>query len=87
MKYSRSRRVVRLKNSLNEPLKFNPFVYNKLFLLWTILGLVGGLIAGTYWFVLEHLIELFHHVDGLYVILLMTAAGLLAGLSRRAKRS
>ena len=80
MKYSRSRRVVRLKNSLNEPLKFNPFVYNKLFLLWTILGLVGGLIAGTYWFVLEHLIELFHHVDGLYVILLMTAAGLLAGL-------
>ena len=79
MRYSTSRRVIRLRNSLNEPLKFNPFVYSKLFFLWTLLGLVGGTIAASYWIILEHLIHFLHFIQGGYVIPLMTVGGLLAG--------
>lgn len=80
MKFSTSKRVFELKDTLQGPLKFNPFVYNKLFLIWTILGLIGGIIAGIYWIALEHLTHLFAHIDGFYVIILMTVAGLAAGL-------
>ena len=80
MKYSTSKKVVRLKNTLNEPLKFNPFVYSKLFFLWTILGIVGGIIASIYWITLEHLTEYLSFIGGIYVIPLMTIGGLLAGL-------
>lgn len=80
MKFSTSRRVFELKDTLQGPLKFNPFVYNKLFLIWTILGLIGGIIAGGYWIVLEHLTHLLAGIEGFYVILLMTVAGLAAGL-------
>lgn len=80
MKFSTNRRVFELKDTLQGPLKFNPFVYNKLFLIWTILGLIGGIIAGCYWIILEHLTELFAGVEGIYVIPLMTIGGLAAGL-------
>ncbi|MEJ6980083.1 chloride channel protein [Pedobacter sp. P351] len=80
MKFSTHKRFFELKDTLQGPLKFNPFVYNKLFLIWTILGLIGGVIAGAYWIVLEHLIELFGFIEGIYVIPLMTIGGLAAGL-------
>ena len=80
MRFSTNRRVFELKDTLQGPLKFNPFVYNKLFLIWTILGLIGGIIAGCYWIILEHLTELFAGVEGIYVIPLMTIGGLAAGL-------
>jgi len=79
MKYSRSKQLFRLKASVSNPLKFNPIVYDKLFLLWTIIGVVGGVIAGVYWIVLEHFTEFLHYFQGIYVIPLMTLAGLLAG--------
>ncbi|MFD3001812.1 hypothetical protein ACFS7Z_15670 [Pontibacter toksunensis] len=44
------------------------------------IGLVGGVIAGLYWFVLEGLLHFLAQFKGLYVIPLMAVAGLLAGL-------
>jgi len=80
MKFSTNRKFFELKDTLTGPLSFNPFVYNKLFLLWTLLGVIGGIIAGVYWIVLEHIIELFSGIEGMYVIPLMTVGGLVAGL-------
>lgn len=80
MKFSTHKRFFELKDTLSSPLRFNPFVYNKLFLLWTLLGLIGGIISGAYWIILEHLIEWLSFVDGPNVILLMTLGGLAAGL-------
>ncbi len=51
-----------------------------MFLLWAVLGLVGGLVAGAYWIVLEFLIHQSETVTGWEVIPLMAGAGLLAGL-------
>lgn len=80
MKYSTSKRIFTLQDTVKNPLKFNPFVYNKNFLLWTILGIIGGIIAGGYWIVLEHATALLAIVQGIYVIPLMTIAGLIAGI-------
>jgi len=41
---------------------------------------MGGVLAGGYWIVLEHLLEWLAMVPGLWVIPLMATAGLLAGL-------
>lgn len=49
-------------------------------MLWTVLGIIGGIIAGGYWIVLEHTTEMLAFVKGIYVIPLMTVAGLAAGL-------
>ncbi|SDL53047.1 chloride channel protein [Pedobacter antarcticus] len=80
MKYSTSKRIFTLQDTVKNPLKFNPFVYNKNFLLWTLLGIIGGIIAGGYWIVLEHSTALLAIVQGIYVIPLMTIAGLIAGI-------
>lgn len=80
MSYSATKRIIKLHNTLNDSLSFNPFVYNKLFLLWTILGVTGGIIAGAYWIILEHLTTFLSLVHGLYIIPLMAFAGLIAGL-------
>jgi len=80
MKYSRSKQIYRLQHTVKNPLKFNPFVYNKNFLLWTMLGIIGGLIAGVYWIILEHATEALTIIQGIYIIPLMTTAGLAAGL-------
>jgi H+/Cl- antiporter ClcA len=79
MRYSTSKRLLRLKDTLDKPVSYNPFVYNKTILMWTLLGVVGGLIAGAYWIVLEHLTEFAGIIQGIYVIPLMTLAGLVAG--------
>ncbi|MDX5481708.1 MAG: chloride channel protein [Hymenobacteraceae bacterium] len=80
MDFKRRRLAVTLRNQLNYPLQFNPFVFSKLFLLWIAVGVVGGVIAGFYWTVLEGLLHFLAQFQGLYVIPVMAVAGLLAGL-------
>lgn len=80
MKHSTSKKIFELRRTVINPLKINPFVYNKDFLLWTIVGITGGIIAGGYWIVLENLTEILKTIQGIYVIPLMTLAGLAAGL-------
>src|SRR5690606_17673119 len=80
MSLRRERRIVAWRNQLKEPLKFNPFLFSRLFFLWVFIGLIGGLIAGVYWIFLEHLMHALTVFDGFSVIPLMALAGLLAGL-------
>lgn len=65
---------------LDQPVRFNPFVFSRNFLLWALLGLFGGLIAGIYWIVLEFLTEELAFFEGWLVIPVMAVCGLLAGL-------
>lgn len=51
-----------------------------MFLLWAILGLMGGVIAGTYWIGLEYLTHALAFFEGWKVIPVMAISGLLAGL-------
>ncbi len=80
MNVRRARRIVRLRNQINDSLKINPFVFSRLFFLWAGLGALGGVIAGGYWLILEFLIGSLHGIEGLWVIPLMAGGGLLAGL-------
>lgn len=80
MSLKRERRIVTLRNQLKEPLKLNPFVFSRLFFLWLFIGLIGGVIAGAYWIVLEYLTGALGSFEGIYVIPVMTVAGLVAGL-------
>ncbi|WP_207509900.1 chloride channel protein [Telluribacter humicola] len=80
MDYKTKRLAVTLRNQLNYPLQFNPFVFSRIFLLWVLIGIVGGVIAGFYWTILEGLLHFLGQVQGLYIIPLMAGAGLLAGL-------
>src|SRR5690606_27594757 len=61
-------------------MRFNPFLFSRMFLLWALLGLVGGIIAGLYWLGLEYLIEFFGQFQGWLVIPVMALCGLAAGL-------
>lgn len=74
------RKLVTYLNILDQPIKFNPFVFSRTFFLWGILGLFGGCIAGLYWVVLEFMIHAFSSFQNWMVIPLMTICGLLAGL-------
>jgi len=80
MKFRTHRRALALRTKVNDSLQFNPFVFSRLFFLWALIGVIGGLLAGGYWIVLEHLLEWLAAVPGLWVIPLMAGAGLLAGL-------
>lgn len=80
MKLKRRRKLVSYLNQLDQPIRFNPFLFSRKFLLWAFLGLFGGVIAGLYWIILElftHQLAQFH---GWYVIPTMAICGLLAGL-------
>ncbi|WP_343329384.1 chloride channel protein [Polaribacter staleyi] len=79
MKLKRRRKLVSYSSILDQPIKFNPFVLNRTFLLWALLGLIGGVIAGAYWIVLEFLIHKIAFFDGWLVIPTMAICGLLAG--------
>ncbi|PQJ72337.1 chloride channel protein [Polaribacter butkevichii] len=79
MKLKRRRKLVSYSSILDQPIKFNPFVVNRTFLLWALLGLIGGVIAGAYWIVLEFLIHKIAFFDGWLVIPTMAICGLLAG--------
>ena len=80
MKLKRRRKLVTYLNILDQPVRFNPFVFSRAFLLWAILGLIGGVIAGVYWIVLEFLTHQLTFFTGWLVIPLMTICGFLAGL-------
>ena len=55
-------------------------MFSRSFFLWALLGVIGGLIAGVYWIVLEFLIHKMAFFTDWQVIPLMTVSGLLAGL-------
>src|SRR5699024_10023876 len=72
---------IKLRNQINVPLTLNPFVFTKSFFTWVALGIVGGIVAGIYWNVIDYLME----ITGKYtlawqVIGIMGAAGLIIGL-------
>ncbi|HEY8936780.1 MAG TPA: chloride channel protein [Cyclobacteriaceae bacterium] len=60
--------------------RFNPFVFSRSFFLWASLGIIGGIVAGLYWIVLEFMLGFLERYQGVSVIAVMTIAGLLAGL-------
>lgn len=80
MKLKRRRKLITYLNILDQPIRFNPFVFSRTFLLWALLGLIGGLIAGVYWIVLEFLTHQIAVFEGWQVIPVMSICGLLAGL-------
>ncbi|CAM4340529.1 chloride channel protein [Gillisia limnaea] len=80
MKLKSRRKLITYLNILDQPIRFNPFVFSRTFLLWAILGLIGGLIAGIYWITLEYLTHKIAVFEGWEVIPVMSVCGLLAGL-------
>lgn len=80
MKIKNKRRLITYLNILDQPLKFNPFVFSRTFFLWAVLGVIGGLISSFYWIILEKLTHLLSVFEGMYVIPIMAICGLLAGL-------
>ena len=80
MKLHRRRRLVTYLDLLDQPVKFNPFLFSRTFFLWALLGLISGIIAGLYWITLEHLTHFLAVFQGWTVIPVMAIAGLLAGL-------
>lgn len=80
MKLKRRRKLVTYLNILDQPIRFNPFVFSRTFLLWAFLGLVGGIIAGLYWIGLEFLTHTLAWFGGWKVIPVMAICGFLAGL-------
>ncbi len=80
MKLKRRRKLVKYADILDRPIRFNPFVFSRMFLLWAILGLFGGLISGIYWVVLMFLTDFLGGYQGWFVIPIMAICGLLAGL-------
>lgn len=80
MKLNRRKKLVRYLNILDQPIRFNPFLFSRTFLLWALLGLMGGAIAGAYWIVLEFFTHQLALFGGWQVIPVMSIAGLCAGL-------
>ncbi|RIV71661.1 chloride channel protein [Flagellimonas aequoris] len=80
MKLRQKRKLVTYLNILDQPVRFNPFVFSRIFLLWAFLGLVGGIIAGVYWIVLQFLTHELAFFTGWKVVPIMGISGLLAGL-------
>jgi H+/Cl- antiporter ClcA len=80
VKLKQRRKLVTYLNILDQPIRFNPFVFSRTFLLWAFLGLIGGIIAGVYWIVLEFLTHQMAVFTGWQVIPVMAICGLLAGL-------
>lgn len=80
MKLKRRRQLVTYLNILDQPIRFNPFVFSRKFILWAVLGLFGGIIASVYWIVLEFLTHQLAFFEGWLVIPTMAICGLLAGL-------
>ena len=80
MKLKRRKKIVNYLNLLDQPLRFNHFVFGRVFFLWALLGLIGGGIAGIYWIALELLTHQLAFFEGFWVIIVMAVCGLLAGL-------
>ncbi|HEY6915080.1 MAG TPA: hypothetical protein VI413_10425 [Paludibacter sp.] len=69
------RRIIRYSTILDKYETHNPFVFSRMFLLWALLGLIGGLIAGLYWIVLEFLTHEIAFFEGWLVIPVMATCG------------
>ncbi|WP_159022825.1 chloride channel protein [Formosa sp. L2A11] len=80
MKLHRKKKIIKYLDILDQPMKFNPFVFSWSFLLWALLGLIGGITAGLYWIILEFLTHKIAFFEGWQVIPVMSISGLLAGL-------
>ncbi|MDN3723622.1 chloride channel protein [Aequorivita sp. SDUM287046] len=80
MKLKRRRKLVKYIDILDRPIRFNPFVFSRMFFLWALLGLIGGVISGSYWVVLMFLTDFLAVYQGWLVIPVMAVCGLLAGL-------
>ncbi len=80
MQIRKRRKLIRYLNILDQPIKFNPFLISRSFILWAFLGLFGGIVAGLYWVVLEFLTDEIAFLQGWLVIPVMAIAGLSAGL-------
>ncbi|MGY5847397.1 chloride channel protein [Salegentibacter sp. HM20] len=80
MKLRQKRRLITYLNILDQPIRINPFVFSRSFFLWALLGLIGGVIAGVYWIILEYLTHSLAFFEGWLLIPVMAIAGLLAGL-------
>ena len=80
MKLKRRRKLVNYLNLLDQPIRFNPFLFSRKFLLWAFLGLFGGVIAGLYWIVLVFFTQSLSYFEGWLVIPTMAICGLFAGL-------
>jgi len=79
VKLKKKRKLITYLNILDQPIQFNPFVFSRKFILWALLGLIGGLIASVYWIVLEFFTHQIAFFDGWLVIPTMAICGLLAG--------
>lgn len=80
MNIRRKKKHLKYLDLLDQPLRFNPFVFSRMFILWALLGVIGGVISGIYWIVLENIIHLLAFFEGIWVIPTMALAGLLAGI-------
>jgi len=80
VKIKNKRKLISYLNILDQPLRFNPFVFSRTFFLWALLGIIGGIISGLYWIVLELLTHGLAFFDGWLVIPTMAICGFLAGL-------
>ncbi len=80
MKFSSGRKLINFNSLLAKPISFRPFLFHRNFILYAVLGLMGGLIAGLYWIVLEFLTNKISFFAGWLVIPVMAIAGFLAGL-------
>ncbi|MBN9349919.1 MAG: chloride channel protein [Chitinophagaceae bacterium] len=79
--FSRRRKLILLRDQVNRPLKLNPFVFTKSFFVWTLLGILGGIVAGIYWIIIDHLMRFVKNFSaGWEVITIMGGAGLILGL-------
>lgn len=58
----------------------NPLVISRLVLPWTIVGIVSGLFAGLYWYVLEQMTRRLQVYEGPSLLIVMPLAGLVVGL-------
>ncbi|WP_029035662.1 chloride channel protein [Salinimicrobium terrae] len=79
MKIKNRRRLVNYLNILDQPIRFSPFVFSRNFLLWALLGIIGGIISGVYWIVLEMLMHGLAIFEGWQVVPVMALSGLFAG--------
>lgn len=80
MKQKNKRKLVQYIGVLDSPIRFNPFVFNRNFFLWALLGVSGGIVAGIYWITLTFLIHFMEGFQGWLVLPVMALSGLLAGL-------
>lgn len=79
--FSRRRKWIQFRNQVNVPLVLNSIVFSKSFFIWSLLGIVGGIVTALYWFVVDFLMELSHEFTlGWEIVLIMGGAGLIVGL-------